>query len=241
LTPAHALAVLPGFEHHFRIVPVSELEAEQMEFSEYLKQCAHRPPSAIPFLWVMDASGVPQRAMLTRELANLSLDRSRAWKMLEHLAGVKGPVPEAGEALSNESQQEARREGAQEAVYRIVAMLTGETPAPPAVPTRPSAPVPQKEEPSRKPAAAEAQEPREDPYIDSYLCTSCNDCVKINSRMFQYDANKQAYIAESRAGTFAELVKAAEGCPARCIHPGTSRPGDSTATPAMRARAAKFR
>jgi hypothetical protein len=44
----------------------------------------------------------------------------------------------------------------------------------------------------------------------------------------------------ARAGTFAELVKAAEGCPAKCIHPGTPRPDDATATRRVRARAAKF-
>jgi len=44
----------------------------------------------------------------------------------------------------------------------------------------------------------------------------------------------------SKGTTFAELVKAAEGCPAKCIHPGAPRPDDKTATPAVRAKAAKF-
>jgi pyruvate-ferredoxin/flavodoxin oxidoreductase len=39
--------------------------------------------------------------------------------------------------------------------------------------------------------------------------------------MFAYDDNKQAYIKDPRAGTFAELVMAAERCPADIIHPGT--------------------
>ena len=37
-----------------------------------------------------------------------------------------------------------------------------------------------------------------------------------------------------------ELVKAAEKCPARCIHPGKPREGDPTVTDALRVRAAKF-
>ena len=60
----------------------------------------------------------------------------------------------------------------------------------------------------------------EEPYIDSDLCTSCNDCININSRMFAYNENKQAYIKDASTGTFKELVKAAEKCPARIIHPG---------------------
>jgi ferredoxin len=80
-----------------------------------------------------------------------------------------------------------------------------------------------------------------EPYIDSFLCTSCNDCMKVNPRLFLYNANKQAYLADPSVGTFAELLKAAEGCPARCIHVGTPRPGDATATPALLAKSAKFR
>jgi ferredoxin len=60
-----------------------------------------------------------------------------------------------------------------------------------------------------------------DPYIDTALCTSCNECTQINPKMFAYDDNKQAYIADPTAGTFQELVKAAERCTARIIHPGT--------------------
>jgi pyruvate-ferredoxin/flavodoxin oxidoreductase len=60
-----------------------------------------------------------------------------------------------------------------------------------------------------------------EPYIETERCTSCNECTNLNGRMFAYDANKQAYIKDPRAGTFAELVRAAELCPALIIHPGT--------------------
>ncbi|MEX2284879.1 MAG: 2-oxoacid:acceptor oxidoreductase family protein [Gemmatimonadota bacterium] len=60
-----------------------------------------------------------------------------------------------------------------------------------------------------------------DPYIETARCTTCNECTNLNSRMFAYNENKQAYIKDARAGTFAELVTAAERCPAGLIHPGT--------------------
>jgi hypothetical protein len=41
--------------------------------------------------------------------------------------------------------------------------------------------------------------------------------------MFAYNENKQAYIADADAGTFKELVVAAEKCPVRIIHPGKPR------------------
>jgi pyruvate-ferredoxin/flavodoxin oxidoreductase len=60
-----------------------------------------------------------------------------------------------------------------------------------------------------------------EPYIDTAMCTSCNECTNINGQMFAYDGNKQAYIKDARAGSFAQLVQAAEKCPAAIIHPGT--------------------
>jgi pyruvate-ferredoxin/flavodoxin oxidoreductase len=58
-------------------------------------------------------------------------------------------------------------------------------------------------------------------WIEKERCTTCNECTNINSKMFVYDENKQAYIRDVRAGTFAQLVMAAEKCPAGLIHPGT--------------------
>jgi pyruvate-ferredoxin/flavodoxin oxidoreductase len=60
-----------------------------------------------------------------------------------------------------------------------------------------------------------------EPYIDSALCTSCNECTNINKKLFAYNDNKQAYIKDPRGGTFQQLVKAAELCPVKIIHPGT--------------------
>jgi pyruvate-ferredoxin/flavodoxin oxidoreductase len=60
-----------------------------------------------------------------------------------------------------------------------------------------------------------------DPYIDTELCTACNECTNLNKRMFAYNAKKQAFIKDARAGTFKELVQAAEKCPVKIIHPGT--------------------
>jgi uncharacterized Fe-S cluster protein YjdI len=71
---------------------------------------------------------------------------------------------------------------------------------------------------------AEAPKPKgDDPYIETPKCSTCEECVKINDRMFKYDANKQAYIADPDAGTYRELVEAAESCQVSIIHPGKPR------------------
>jgi ferredoxin len=94
-------------------------------------------------------------------------------------------------------------------------------------------------------AAAPAAKPEEevsfdDPFIDTPLCTTCNECTQLNPSLFKYNADKQAFIADARAGTFLQLVTAAEKCPAACIHPGKPSNDDSTVNEDLLARAAKF-
>ena len=57
-------------------------------------------------------------------------------------------------------------------------------------------------------------------YIESERCTTCDECTNLNKRMFAYNDQKQAYVKDAKAGTFKELVTAAERCPAQIIHPG---------------------
>jgi ferredoxin len=58
-------------------------------------------------------------------------------------------------------------------------------------------------------------------YIETALCTSCNECTDLNNRIFGYDEKNQAFIKDAAAGPFADLVKAAEACPVKIIHPGS--------------------
>jgi hypothetical protein len=60
-----------------------------------------------------------------------------------------------------------------------------------------------------------------DPYIESERCTTCNECTNLNGKLFAYNADKQATVKDPKAGTFQQLVVAAERCPVGIIHPGT--------------------
>ena len=60
----------------------------------------------------------------------------------------------------------------------------------------------------------------DEPWIDTPLCTSCNDCLKVNPLLFVYNEEKQAVLGELSNATYAQMVEAAELCPAKCIHPG---------------------
>jgi pyruvate-ferredoxin/flavodoxin oxidoreductase len=89
--------------------------------------------------------------------------------------------------------------------------------APPTVTTSSASATP-KEVPSTEPddGALEIE-----PYIDTARCTSCDECININRKLFGYNDKKQAVIKDPRAGTFKDLVTAAERCPVAIIHPGT--------------------
>lgn len=62
-----------------------------------------------------------------------------------------------------------------------------------------------------------------DAYVETRRCSSCDECIRINRHMFAYDHSRHAFIADIDAGTYAQLVEAAESCQVSVIHPGKPR------------------
>jgi pyruvate-ferredoxin/flavodoxin oxidoreductase len=58
------------------------------------------------------------------------------------------------------------------------------------------------------------------PWLDTDNCTSCDECIKINEKIFEYNADKKAFIKNPNGGPYKDIVKAAEKCTAMVIHPG---------------------
>jgi pyruvate-ferredoxin/flavodoxin oxidoreductase len=91
-----------------------------------------------------------------------------------------------------------------------------------------SKPEPESSEPEEAAAPAEAPAEAEEedevlssePWIETIRCTSCDECTTINNKMFAYNEDGLAYIKDPRAGTFRQLVEAAEKCAPSIIHPG---------------------
>jgi hypothetical protein len=59
--------------------------------------------------------------------------------------------------------------------------------------------------------------------------------------MFAYNENKQAYIKDITAGTYRQLVEAAEACQVAIIHPGLPRDPNEPGLSELLERAAPFR
>ena len=80
----------------------------------------------------------------------------------------------------------------------------------------------------------------DEPWLDTAMCTTCDDCMGVNKMMFAYNDDKQAIITDPTAGPFADLVAAAEICPAKCIHPGKPLDPNEPGLDDLIARAAPF-
>ena len=152
-----------------------------------------------------------------RERLELAFETERAQTTAKHAAEVETVREQAG--------GEALQRLAQALVNTDIASLSAGAAQAPIAPkpaaASPSASAATQAAPAEPApvAAVEEEEPAE-PWVDTVLCTSCNDCININAQLFKYNANKQVVIGNPAAGTFLQLVQAAEKCPARCIHPG---------------------
>ncbi|MBK8741882.1 MAG: ferredoxin [Betaproteobacteria bacterium] len=89
-------------------------------------------------------------------------------------------------------------------------------------------------------AEPEAEHSPDEAWIDTPRCSTCNECTQLNGKMFAYNGNMQAYIADLNAGTYAQLVEAAESCQVSIIHPGKPRNPNEPGIDALLKRAEAF-
>jgi len=177
---------------------------------------------------------------LAEEEAAVALVAERERLTLEHEDVVeKVRVEEASTVMEKlaaallKADLSALPGGASAAASKLVAPAEAMAPADATETAEPAAAVEVAQE-------APEEEEAEEPWIDTALCTSCNDCIDINAQLFSYDGNKQAVMGDPKAGTFAQLVAAAEKCPARCIHPGAPVNPDEPELEALVKRAEPF-
>ena len=78
------------------------------------------------------------------------------------------------------------------------------------------------------------------PWLDTDECTACDECIKINSAVFEYNGSKKAFITNPDGGPYSDLVKAAEKCTAEVIHPGLPRERSEKGIDKWIARGEKF-
>ncbi len=168
------------------------------------------------------ADDVLQRVIVDARLMQATRRCLLLWHRLQEHGGVHDSHAER--LLAREKAAWAARAG------RQTPQPTAEAAASPAAP--PAAPRPN----PRRPAHS-----RDEAWIETPRCPSCNECQLINDRMFGYDERKQAFIKDLTAGTYRQLVDAAESCQVAIIHPGKPRDPNEPGLEELLARAEPFR
>jgi hypothetical protein len=150
------------------------------------------------------------------------------WRSLQELGGIHNS--HVARLLDNERKSWEERRRSEPGASGKSAASAEKPPAP-----APTAPVT-----TGKDEESEAEKPTDEPYIETPRCTTCNECTQINDKMFSYNADKQAFIANPDAGTYRELVEAAESCQVSIIHPGKPRNPDEPGLEELTKRAEPF-
>lgn len=236
-TPVDFFAADSRFADRFACVSREDWDEDMVPVDAFLALSDEQRARKVPFVVLADQQGVLHRAVFDNHLVDAAERCLDGWRGLQELGGVHNS--HARRAL-NEAEQKWAAEKADLAASVARAKVTGATDSEPvAVEAQPAAKSPAAE--AAAPAAEEAPPAAsDDPWIETIRCTTCNECTQINDRMFAYNQDKRAYVADPDAGTFRELVEAAETCQVAIIHPGKPRNPDEPGLEELIARAEPF-
>ena len=202
---------------HFALAPRVAWGASMVPVAVWLESPPQDAASGVPYVLAVDDGDLLCRLVVDERLARSALRCREGWHRLQELSGVRDPRSERLLARERQAWEEQRQRESQAAPPTAVPVPGATAAAGESIQAPPA------------PAAVEADEPARNPdeaYVETIRCSTCNECTQLNPRMFAYNGDKQAYIADLKAGTYAQLVEAAESCQVSVIHPG--KPWDPT-------------
>lgn len=180
---------------HFARVPREQWGPELVPLADFLDLKPGETSGKVPYLLMVDDNDVLQKVIADDKIVQSTRRSREMWHSQQELSGLRGGRMKAAPV----TERAADVAPAEQPPARVNGYAAPEAAAP---------------APERSPA---------DAYIETARCSSCNRCVRINAKMFAYDANMQAYIKDPDAGTYRQLVAAAEDCQLSIIHPGLPR------------------
>ena len=199
---------------HFARVPRATWNGGLISVGEYLARSEPKSvPDKVPTLLMSDDNNVLQRVIVDGRLMREAQRCRDNWHNLQELAGIHNSHAERllareRKAWEEQAQRQAANRSGEAAAVTAVSLAAAPAPAAATVAAE---------------AEVEDKKSSDEAYIETPRCTTCNECTQINDKMFAYNENKQAYIADPAAGTYAQLVEAAETCQVAIIHPGKPR------------------
>ena len=211
----------------FACVPQGEWHDDMVPVARFLEMDSETAADKLPCTLLIDENNELHRAVVDHRLIDAARRCRDLWRGLQELGGINNShvataLTEAEQAWQQEKQQLLARPLDQGQPADATPELQGA--ANPALAD--AAQSAAEASIVEAPIDATPKTPSEDPWIETIRCTTCNECTEINNKMFVYDADMRAYIADPDAGTYRELVEAAETCQVAIIHPGKPRHQD---------------
>lgn len=192
------------FRKQFRTAPRDTWNENMVPLADFLNLSTEEREGKFPFIWALDKKNRLIRVIPAAPIVRSTEDRRNFWRILKSISGLARPKLD-----EQQISQRVKAEFAQTLASRLFE-LVGQAPANIDIAAPPAA----------APASV-SDNGQVAPWIDSTNCTSCDECIGINPKIFAYDDKKHAYIKDARGGPFKDLVRAAEKCTAQVIHPGT--------------------
>jgi len=212
------------YESHFAVVPRERWHSGMVPVSAWLALGEEAAAQCVPYVLAVDAEDLVHRVLIDARLADAVRRCRTLWHRLQEMGGIHNAYAER--ALERERAMWEARKEERGAAQAETGLRPG--PAPEKTPALAGAGA-ASEETAVRPASdpGPARDP-DQPWIETARCPSCNECQLINDKLFLYNDNKQAYIGDLKAGTFRQMVEAAESCQVSIIHPGKPwNPGES--------------
>jgi hypothetical protein len=209
------------FDHHFARVAKEDWGDRMLPVDIFLGIDTASRAGKVPYVLLIDEENVLHRAVCDDKLIDAAQRCLECWHNLQELGGINNShallaLAQAKDSLDKEQQL---------LLAQAPAQTVAETAAAPAS-TSQEETVPESrvtETTIGVPPDETSVASSDDPWIETIRCTTCNECTELNARMFAYDGDKRAYVRDADAGTYRELVEAAETCQVAIIHPGKPR------------------
>lgn len=199
----------PRCAKYFAKVPREKWTRDMVPVSEFLAREPKDLTEKVPCLLMVDHENHLQKVIVNDKLVREARRCVEAWCSLRELGGVHN----SHAAILVECERKVWAEQAKPAAEaKPIAAKTASADTASAAAAVVAAD-----------AEAAPEKSSDDAWIETPRCTTCNECTTINDKMFGYDANKQAFILNPDAGTYRQLVEAAENCQVSIIHPGKPR------------------
>jgi hypothetical protein len=232
------------YARHFARIPREQWNGNLVPVDEWLALDPAEVGERIPHITVIDDENRLHRLIVDAKLMQAARRCRELWHGLQELGGIHNSHAErllAREREAWEAERERELESLRaETASAVAPMAASEISTEADVPVAPDETAAAEDEVLAAPEEVIAEAPSDDPWIETARCSTCNECTAINDRMFAYNDNKQAYFKDMDAGTFREIVEAAEACQVAVIHPGKPRNADEPGLEELLERAKPF-